>query len=231
MNMSEVNSLTDQNMSEIDKAIAAAIARKAAKETMALAEGISGVNQRGNGIVEPKRKIVDEDRAARIAAYEQERAVKKAAREAARAEKLAKQANERSPAHMNKVIKAAEKLGVLGGSTKAFFDEATTNLSTNQIALLALHLQHFNRIKSTERALTSSAIVKEGQEVMINGGDRGKVGIVERVQRIRCYVAVDGFDKPAYCFISDVVPVEHVERQVEPTEDVEATPEVEPNDQ
>jgi hypothetical protein len=205
------NKLTDQSVSEIDKALAAAKARKAAKTG---ATGTTGEKPAKAAKTpkapaapkEPKRpRLTDEEKAARIAARETERAARKATRETARAAKLAERAANRQPAHMRKVQKAAEKLGALNETSQVLFDDATSNLPASQVAILALHLQHFNRVKATERALGQT--IEAGQSVTIVGGDPrfiGKTGIVFKAQRIRCYVTVEGFNKPVYLFTSDV---------------------------
>ena len=70
---------------------------------------------------------------------------------------------------------------------------------------LALHLQHFNRVKATERALGQRVV--QGTSVRIVAGDPrfiGLSGTVVKAQRIRCYVEVPGIKKPVYLFTSDV---------------------------
>jgi len=108
---------------------------------------------------------------------------------------------------MKKVTKAAEKLGTLNDAAQLIFSDATSNLAASQVAILALHLQHFNRVKATERALNQK--IEAGQTVQIVGGDPrfiGKTGTVTKAQRIRCYVTVEGSSKPIYLFTSDVQP-------------------------
>lgn len=194
---------TSEKTSKIDAAIAAAKARKAAKsEKSTDAEKTEAKEKPAKAA---RTKVTDEERAARKAKLEAERAERKAAkdkeREAARAEKLAA----RKPAHMSKVLKAAEKLPGLSETACRFLDEVTTNLSRADLAGLALHIQHFNRFKATERALQKK--LEAGVHVTIVGGDPrfiGKTGTVTKAQRIRCYVEVDGVNKPIYCFTSDV---------------------------
>lgn len=200
--------LSDQNVSEIDKALAAAKARKAAKNSNG--EGSSaanGTDETASTAAAKKPRLTDEEKAAREAEREKERAERKAQREAERAERLAKRAADRQPAHMKKVLKAAEKLGTLGQAAELLFNEATHNLSASELAVLALHIQHFNRVKATERALNQK--IEVGQTVSIVGGDPrfiGKTGTVTKAQRIRCYVQVEGMNKPVYLFTSDVAP-------------------------
>lgn len=199
------NKLTDQSVSEIDKALAAAKARKAAK-TGTAGEASPKEPKQPKAPKEPKRpRLTDEDKAARIAARDAERATRKAERDIARAAKLEARNANKQPAHMRKVLKAAEKLGALTQTAQVIFDDATANLPAAQVAILSLHLQHFNRVKATERARVSA--IEAGQTVNIIGGDPrfiGKSGTVTKAQRIRCYVAVEGFNKPIYLFTSDV---------------------------
>ena len=85
------------------------------------------------------------------------------------------------------------------------FNEVVANFSREQVTALALHLQHFNRVKATERALDQKVV--QGMDVRIVGGDPkfvGMTGSVIRSQRIRCYVAIPGVKREVYLFTSDV---------------------------
>ena len=185
----------DTKLSAIDKALAAAKARKAMKEgtstdTVEIATSV------------PRQKQTSEQKAAKLAERAQRQAQLKADREARRA---AKASQPKGPAHMKKIDRAASKLPSLNGQAQLLFNEATTNFSAEQLTALALHLQHFNRVKATERALGQK--IEAGQAVRIIGGDPrfvGMTGTVTKAQRIRCYVSVPGFKRDAYCFTSDV---------------------------
>ena len=209
--------LTDQNVSQIDKAIAAAQARKAAKNGGAPGEPKAAKEPRLPS--EPKRpRLTEEEKAAKLAQRETERNERKANREAARTAKLAERSASRQPAHMRKVQKAAEKLSTLGQSALLLFNEATTNLSAAELSTLALHIQHFNRVSATQRALSQK--IEAGNTVNIVGGDPrfiGKTGTVTKAQRIRCYVKVEGFAKDVYLFTSDVTPAELATAEAVPT--------------
>jgi hypothetical protein len=77
---------------------------------------------------------------------------------------------------------------------------------------LALHIQHFNRVKATERALDQRVV--QGTPVRIIGGDpkfMGMTGTVTKAQRIRCYVTVPGAKREVYLFTSDVEVLEAVQ--------------------
>lgn len=209
--------LDDQGISAIDKALAAAKARKAQKvatgESTARAENSEGSSTPR----EPKKpRMTDEERAAKSAQREAERNERKAKREAEKAEKIALRNAGKQPAHMRKVQKAAEKLSPLAQAAQIILDDATANLTQSELAALALHIQHFNRVKATEMALAQN--IGEGAEVQIVSGDPrfiGKTGTVVKSQRIRCYVnipgannrPVPGTDKTGiYFFTSDVAP-------------------------
>jgi flagellar biosynthesis GTPase FlhF len=200
--------LTDTDVTAIDKAIVAAKQRKATREGNGspTAEAAPKAAKAPKAESTPKRpRLTDEEKAARETTRQEERAAKKAARETARAEKRAARDANRQPAHMRKVMKAAERLGSLGQAAQLLFNEATANLTAAELATLALHIQHHNRVQSTSRALTQT--LDNGTQVRINGGDPrfiGKTGTISKAQRIRCYVTVPGFKKDVYLFTSDV---------------------------
>jgi transcription antitermination factor NusG len=193
----ETNKTSD--LSAIDKALAAAQARKAMKEGGSMESGttttIDDTTKRA------AKAARDAERAARQAQIKAQREERKAARQA-------EKANNQTP-HMKKIERAASVLPTLDRQTELLFNEATTNLSAYHVAALALHLQHFNRVKATERALNQKLEV--GQTVRIVAGPQkfiGMMGTVSLARRIRCFVDVPGFKKPIYLFTSDVELVE-----------------------
>lgn len=219
------------NTSAIDKAINAAKARKAMKAAANGDEGAPSSEKTPNftqarevtgrkaekPVKEKAEKVQkdntakDAEKAAKKAAQDADRAERKAkrdeAREAKKAEREAKNSNK--VAHMSKVDKAAEKLTKLDDGSSAVYNDITTNFSRAQIAALAEHLQHFNRVQATQRALTAKLTV--GDTVRITGGDPryvGQVGTLDKVQRIRCFCVVEGVSKPVYLFTSDVEKVD-----------------------
>lgn len=200
---------TQENMntklSAIDKALAAAKARKAMKEGTAMDDGQVTTSEK-----KVKTKV---DSAVKIAAKIDKDAARQARREQLKAEREARKAAKAAakaggkPAHMKKIERAASKLPVLNDQMQLTFNEVTTNFSAEQITALALHLQHFNRVKATERALNQK--IEADMSVRIIGGDPkyiGMTGTVSKAQRIRCYVEVPGVKKPVYLFTSDVEP-------------------------
>lgn len=203
-------SLSNQAISEIDKALNAAKARSAAKRANGeTAEKPAHEPKASKEPAEAKRpRLSDEEKQARENARAQERAAKKAERDAQRAAKRAEREASKQPAHMRKVMKAAERLNPLAQAAQLLFNEATANLTASELATLALHMQHFNRVQATTRALGQR--VEVGQQVQIVGGDPrfvGKTATVTKVQRIRCYAKIDGVKKDVYLFTSDVAPV------------------------
>lgn len=213
--------MNDDNTTAIDAAIAAAKARKAAKnnptEESTATDAVESTTPgekpaRKARIVgpkpekEPKKpRQTDEEKAAKKATRDAERESKKETRQQLRAEKLAVKAADKKPAHMEKVLKAASRLPSLTETASRFLNEVTVNLSAADLTALALHIQHFNRVKATHRALSQRVGV--GDSVRIVSGDTryvGQAGVVSKAQRIRCYVEVPGAKKPVYLFTSDV---------------------------
>jgi hypothetical protein len=177
------------NLDKIDAVIAAARARKAAGEAPSGAVVATDV-------VEKTPRISAEERLAKKAEIENDRS----RRRAERAEKSAQK-----QVHMKKIDNARSKLPQLSSYSQTVFDELIVNLPAEQLTALALHLQHHNRLKATQRAVSTT--IELGHEVKIIGGDPkfiGKVGTITEVRRIRCFVSVPGVKKPVYCFTSDV---------------------------
>jgi hypothetical protein len=189
-------------LSAIDKALAQAKARKAIKD--------SSPPPAGDDVQTFTVQKTDDNKALKLAEREARRAQIAKEREERKAAKAA--AQPKGPAHMKKIASAANKLPSLSDSTQLLFNEATTNLSRDQLTALALHIQHFNRVKATERALDQRVV--QGTPVRIIGGDpkfMGMTGTVTKAQRIRCYVTVPGVKREVYLFTSDVEVLEAVQ--------------------
>jgi hypothetical protein len=177
--MSEAN--LDYKMTETDKLIEAAVANKA-------------------------KRAIDPDREAKKAALAVERNQRALEREAKKLEREEARANR--PVHMAKVERAAALLPQLSDRGQALFGEITASLSRDNVAALAAHLNHFNRVNATQASAATT--LSEGMQVRIIGGDPkhvGRVGTIERSQRIRCYVNI-GESKPVYLYSADVERVE-----------------------
>ncbi len=178
------------NLDKIDAVIAAARARKAAGDAS------SDVVVATTDVVEKRPRISAEERQAKKVEIENDRS----RRRAERAEKATQK-----QVHMKKIDNARSKLPQLSGYSQTVFDELIVNLPAEQLTALALHLQHYNRLKATQRAVSTT--IELGHEVKIIGGDPkfiGKIGTITEVRRIRCFVNVPGVKKPVYCFTSDV---------------------------
>jgi len=204
----QVNDLNTK-LSAIDKALAQAKARKAAKEGTPVEASDMSTKTKTKG---PKVKVEAADK---VAAKLAKDAVRMARRQQLTLERTARReakATERAQAktpHMKKIEKAAAALPEMSNSMTLTFNEVTTNFSAEQINALALHLQHFNRVKATERALAQK--IEAGQTVRLISGPTkyvGMMGTVAKAQRIRCFVEIPGFKKPVYLFTSDVEIVE-----------------------
>jgi hypothetical protein len=194
--------------SAIDAAIKKAQARKAAKAAAGTTDGGAPAKAEKTTAAS-KPRLTEEQKAAKAAELAKVREEQAAKRAEARSAKLAERNATRKPAHMKKVDKAAERLAPLSQAATVILNEVTHSLPAVELQALAEHIQHFNRVKATERALAQS--LTEGQQVTIVGGAPrfiGKVGILAKVQRIRCYVQLEGMEKPVYLFTSDVSPVE-----------------------
>lgn len=182
------------SLTEIDKAIQAAKDRKAKKEQSVSPED------------KVQKKLEREAaRAAEKLKRDEERASKKASKEAKKPQEKTK--NPR--AHLAKLDKASSMLPKLEGDRLV---EAFANLQsmfdTTELSLLAIHIQHLVRSLATVAATRTK--IEAGTKVKIVGGDPkyvGQEGIVNKAQRIRCYVELAS-GKVVYCFTSDVSPVE-----------------------
>lgn len=127
-------------------------------------------------------------------------------------------------AHLSKVEKVASQLPVMTQEAQAIFVGAA-NLSTPDISSLVAHLNIVMRKRSVVAIAQGAARAGEtplltvGQRVRIRSGQGGSArfigheGTVTKVQRIRCYVAIDGrtYDpkrlesgQTDYFFISDI---------------------------
>lgn len=194
----------ETKLSAIDRALAAAKARKAMKDAdTETADPPAAKEPKAKKSTEPTF-AKQQKKEALAAARQAAKAIRDAERQKRRDIKLAEKTSSK-PAHMKKVEKAAGALPRLSGDPVRIFEEVTSNFGRDQIAALALHLQHFNRVRATERALNQR--LEAGTAVRITGGDPkyiGMSGTINKAQRIRCYVDVPGVKKPVYLFTSDV---------------------------
>lgn len=199
-------------LSAIERALEAAKARKAQREAEdGPQDEVTETKVKASAAAAEKvKKVTSPDFAkqqkkeALTAARSAAKAVRDAERQKRREEKAARAVN-KNPTHMKKVARAASKLPALNESAQTHFDELTTNLGRVQIAALALHLQHFNRMKATE--MSAGRRFKTGQQVRIVAGDLdnlNKIGTIESARPLRVFVNVPGVKKPVYVFTSEV---------------------------
>lgn len=156
-----------------------------------------------------RKRLSDEEKAARDQARAEEREQKRQEREALKAKRQAEREANKEPAHLSKVRKALDKLPELSQAAQNIFSDIIgSDTSLSEIEALASHLEGHVRLQRTKQALETELEV--GQTVRIVGGDVrfvGQLGTVSKAQRIRCYVDVPGVDKSVYLFTSDVEPV------------------------
>lgn len=225
----ETQTQKTNTMSAIDRALAAAKARKAARAASGEDAAEPVTVAKSKPAKEPKAKAEkpnDEAKAAAKAQRDAERAQrasakaekataesaakaeKKAAREAAKAERrAAKEAEKGSkkPAHMKKVERARSKCPALNSAAEEYFGDVTANLSAQQLDALAQHLLVHNRAMQTIRALQSPQLPL-GATVRITGGEAKYIGMTGQVvhsQKLRAKVAVPGFKKPVYIYTGE----------------------------
>lgn len=215
--------MSEVKMSAIERALAAAKARKAAKEAAGETEETPNAESAAQPRVpkaakEPKAKVerpTDEAKAARNAEREARRAAKaaaeaedRAAKDARKAERLARREakatakSEKKPTHMKKVERARSKLRPLSQSAEALFSEVVTNFGVSVIEDIAEHLLVHVRAYKTQRA-TGLEALPLGATVKITGGDRRYVGMTGKVvhsQRLRAKIEVPGVTKEVYIY-------------------------------
>ena len=224
-------------MSAIDRALAAAKARKAAKEAAGIVDEAPAPKAKAAAKTKaektpkaPKVKAADPDKeakaaeraaarearkaergaakAAEEAAKEEARAAKRAAREAKAAEKLEAKADKK-PAHMKKVERARAKLNKLSSEAELIFSEVVGNFGVTAIEDIAEHLMVHARAYKTQRALTQKQLPL-GAMVKIVGGDRrylGMTGTVVHSQKLRAKVEVEGVAKPVYLYTGEAIEI------------------------
>jgi hypothetical protein len=151
-----------------------------------------------------KPRLTDEEKEQRDRKAQADREERKATRTADRQRKRDEKLAARQTPHLSKVKKALEQLPELTASAKERYDELVVGLNPTEVNALGLHLQHFYRHHATESA--SSRALEVGQKVKLLGGGAkyvGRTGVVVKLQRIRCYVKVEGIGTPAYVFTSE----------------------------
>ncbi len=134
------------------------------------------------------------------------KAEEKAEKARIRAEKKAQKEANKPPKHQAKLDRAKAQLPELNDAESHYVERLTSEFPLHQLEKIAAHVNFFVRQEQTKNAVASEEL-KVGQTVRIKSGNQkhlGKIGVVSRSQRIRCYVEVPGVDKEIYLFTSDV---------------------------
>lgn len=203
-------------LSAIDKALAAAKARKAARtattaDDSAPADAAPAAKKEPTLTLEERAAAKmkrDEERAARKAAAAEKLAADAAARAEKKAARAAKKAaiadaSGRGPAHMKKVDRARSKLPALNEGAAERFNDAVSALTIPQIEALGQHLLVQARALKTLRANTAQPLPM-GATVRITGGDPkfiGMVGTVFHTQRLHAKVRVPELGDKKHVYI------------------------------
>lgn len=156
-----------------------------------------------------QRRLSKEQREERDRLAVERRAKAKQERESRREQRLLERAAQRKVPHLSKVQKAAAQLPELSDPAAQAYERLVAELSPVDLNSLGLHLQHLYRHHATEAA--AARTLREGQLVRLLGGPaktRGRVGTVESLNRIRCYVRLEGVTHPVYVFTSETEDVD-----------------------
>jgi sRNA-binding protein len=192
MNTNDSDANVTKQVSAIDRALAAAKARKAAAP--------------GGGAAPPDPAPSPAERkAARAAALAEAKAARDARRAARVAAKAAAAAAPGRTVHMAKVERARSKCPPLSAEAEALFRSATEGLPSPQLDALAQHLAVAVRTERTTRALRSSPL-PAGTRVRIVAGEArflGATGTVVHARRLRSAVAVDGVRRRVYIYTGE----------------------------
>jgi len=209
--------MTTPHLSAIDKALAAAKARKEAKTSVSnedlpvtVKEPAKATNKI-KAVKEPKQKVTrvlspeklakkaDRDQARQAAELVRvERRTIRAAKKAARIEALIA----RGTPHLKKVNNARAKLPKMNGSVQESYNDLVSNFSAVQLEALAAHLGLAAREKKTVAA-ASAIRLPLGSSVTVTGGDPryiGKTGTVVHSQKLRAKVQVPGLARLVYIY-------------------------------
>jgi len=201
--------LSEQDISGVDAAVKAAKARVDARKAAKTAEGAGApAAPTDNGDHQARKKYTPQERIERAQQLEKEREARAAARKAESDKKKAAASANRGTPHMSKVERAATGLAPMDAETQAFFVQIKSDLGQAQIDTLLAHLAFLSRRAATAGSLDVK--LEAGQRVRIVSGPAkliGKVGTVEKAQRIHCYVSLEGASKPAYLFNYNVSPL------------------------
>lgn len=166
-------------------------------------------------------KLTAAERAAKKAEREGAKSEARALKASARAEKAAQKAQtksskssgERVPNYMQKIEKLRAGLPEATGPWAVEVHKIIARFEDNSftdadLTVMAAHLGFEQRRRGILASANPPSKVSVGDTVEIqncvNRKFIGAQGIVEKVRRIRAFVRVDGYDIPAYTFVSDL---------------------------
>jgi len=173
---------------------------------------------------EARDRIREQKKAEREAERSRKR-TEREAKKAARALERARAQQNRAPAHMSKVEKAAAKLPQMNDDLSETFENLTDRYSVSDLSVLIAHLQLANRARQT---LASHDVeFEEGQQVRIVSSENdasliGLVGTVAEMRKIRVLLDVESVNKPVYLFAADCEALEEMKH--ESAKECDATP-------
>lgn len=193
-------------LSAIERALAAAKARKAVRDSSESDESSLDRDTQKQQLASDReqRKAKKLEQLQRL---QQEKEERKLAKAAAKEQRLLKKQPRRSdkPAHMKKVENARARLAPLESSAQFFYNDITTSLNTLQMETLAQHLLVAAREQRTLAAANAPAI-PVGATVRITGGEPKFIGLLGEVthsQKLRLVVKVQDVKKPVYIYAGE----------------------------
>jgi hypothetical protein len=110
------------------------------------------------------------------------------------------------------IVNSAHRLPPISDLGASLVQLAMANMEPKEVAVLALHLNHGLRQASIEnsRAVAEAGKIEKGTHVRlkrvatVSPQHAGKVGVVQRVSKLRCYVKLKGVSRPFYVYLAEV---------------------------
>ena len=198
------------NLSAIERALIAARARKAAREAVETPVDEAAAGERPDLVVAKVTAKGSPDAAARRAEREAAAAASKARRDAERAARRAEKearAAAAPPRGTAKIERLRDRLAPLSAELSPAYDDLVARFGTRDLDALAQHLLVRVRAAAMSASQDRRGGVEVGARVRITGGEPrfvGREGTVTKVQRIRCFVEIEGVKSPVYTFLADV---------------------------
>lgn len=204
----ETQTNSGNKLSAIDRALAAAKARKAARdaEEGSKTETVVAVKQPLSLSPEVQDAVqARAHKADKTNEQKEAKAAAKAEKAAKKAAKLAADDEAKKITHLKKVERAKSKLPKLDSQTELSFNELTSTLSAYQLHVLSQYLQIHNRAMATIRS-NASKPHPVGSTVKIVGGEPKFIGMIGKVihsHKLRAKVEVPGQKKLVYIYSAD----------------------------